>query len=248
MAVNNEVGTITDLAAVAAVVRRGAPGAVLHTDAVQAACWLDLAELWSHVDALSLSAHKFGGPKGVGVLAVREATVLAPLLVGGGQERERRSGTHNVAGIVAMAEALRLTVAERDATNGAGRRAARRARRSHRRHHDGRGRDGAAGPQGGRVGAHLHRGRRERGVAVSARRGRGVRHRSGVVRQRGDGAVARPRRDGRAACRRPCGALRLTLGRTTTAATSTVVPPPSSTHRPPSRTSVVRAGVSRCGE
>ena len=117
MAVNNEVGTITDLAAVAEVVRRGAPGAVLHTDAVQAACWLDLAELWSHVDALSLSAHKFGGPKGVGVLAVREGTVLAPLLVGGGQERERRSGTHNVAGIVAMAEALRLTVAEREATN-----------------------------------------------------------------------------------------------------------------------------------
>jgi cysteine desulfurase len=113
MAVNNEVGTITDMAAVAEVVRRHAPGAALHTDAVQAACWLDLRELTSRVDLLSLSAHKFGGPKGVGVLVVRAGTSVAPLLVGGGQERELRSGTHNVAGIVAMAEALRLTVEQR---------------------------------------------------------------------------------------------------------------------------------------
>lgn len=113
MAVNNEVGTITDLAAVSAVVRRASPDAVLHTDAVQAPSWLDLRDLWPHVDMLSLSAHKFGGPKGVGVLVVRDGVRFAPLLVGGGQERERRSGTHNVAGIVAMAEALRLTDLER---------------------------------------------------------------------------------------------------------------------------------------
>lgn len=115
MAVNNEVGSVADIAAVSAVVRRHAPGALVHTDAVQAPCWLDLREVTPHVDLLSLSAHKFGGPKGVGVLVVRPGASVAPLVVGGGQERERRSGTHNVAGIVATAEALRLTDLERPA-------------------------------------------------------------------------------------------------------------------------------------
>jgi cysteine desulfurase len=115
MAVNNEVGTITDLAEVAAVVRRRAPGAVMHTDAVQAACWVDLRSVTPHVDLMSLSAHKFGGPKGIGVLVARQGTVFQPLLVGGGQERERRSGTQNVAGAVALAEALRLADVERTA-------------------------------------------------------------------------------------------------------------------------------------
>jgi cysteine desulfurase len=113
MAVNNEVGTVTDIAAVAEVVRRSGVDAVLHTDAVQAACWLDLRHITPHVNLMSLSAHKFGGPKGIGALIVRPGGEFDPLLVGGGQERERRSGTQNVAGAVAMAEALRLTDVER---------------------------------------------------------------------------------------------------------------------------------------
>jgi cysteine desulfurase len=115
MAVNNEVGSLNDIAAVAAVVREHAPGAALHTDAVQAPCWLDLRAITPHVDLLALSAHKFGGPKGVGVLVARRNSSFAPMVIGGGQERERRSGTQNVGGIVALAEALRLTDLERPA-------------------------------------------------------------------------------------------------------------------------------------
>ena len=113
MLANNEVGTIQPLAAVAAVVRERAPEAVLHTDAVQSLTWLDVAADAAVADLVALSAHKHGGPKGVGVLVVRDGVTLEPLLFGGGQERHRRSGTHNVAGIVAMAEAMRITVAER---------------------------------------------------------------------------------------------------------------------------------------
>jgi cysteine desulfurase len=115
MAVNNEVGTITDLASVAAVVRDRAPGALLHTDAVQAVSWLDIREVAAVVDLMSFSAHKFGGPKGVGVLTVRRGASIEPLIIGGGQERERRSGTHNVAGIVAFEAALREADEGRDA-------------------------------------------------------------------------------------------------------------------------------------
>jgi cysteine desulfurase len=117
MTVNNEVGTVQPIAAVSALVRRHAPDAVLHTDAIQAPTWLDLAPITAAVDMLSLSGHKFGGPKGVGVLFVREGSAFEPIVQGGGQERDRRSGTQNVAGIVAFAEALRLTVDEREATN-----------------------------------------------------------------------------------------------------------------------------------
>jgi cysteine desulfurase len=109
MAVNNEVGSITPMRDVARVVRKYAPNAILHTDAVQAACWVDLREITPLVDALSLSAHKFGGPKGVGVMVIKTGKNLEPLIFGGGQERDRRSGTHNVSGIIATAKALEVT-------------------------------------------------------------------------------------------------------------------------------------------
>lgn len=115
MLANNEVGTVEDLAAVAAVLAERAPAAVLHTDAVQAAPWLDVAALARPAGLVSVAAHKFGGPQGVGALVVRRGVSLRPILVGGGQERELRSGTHNVAGIVGMAAALRATVADREA-------------------------------------------------------------------------------------------------------------------------------------
>ena len=117
MLVNNEVGTINDLDAVRRVLRKPAPDAVIHTDAVQAAAWLDLRFAARSADLISLSAHKFGGPKGVGALIARGSREPAALLLGGGQERELRSGTHNVAGIVGMATAIALTDARRDLTN-----------------------------------------------------------------------------------------------------------------------------------
>jgi cysteine desulfurase len=116
MLANNEVGTVQPLAEVAELVRARAPRAILHTDAVQAFAWLDVVADAAGADCISVSAHKFGGPKGVGALVVRGITTLEPLLFGGGQERDRRSGTHNVAGIAAMAAAARATVDERAPT------------------------------------------------------------------------------------------------------------------------------------
>jgi cysteine desulfurase len=113
MLANNEVGTVGPLAAVAAVMAERAPRAVLHTDAVQAAAWLDVATAAADASLIAISAHKFGGPKGVGALVVRQRARLVPVIDGGGQERDLRSGTHNVAGIVGMAAALTATVAHR---------------------------------------------------------------------------------------------------------------------------------------
>ncbi|CAI8042231.1 Cysteine desulfurase IscS [Geodia barretti] len=87
----------------------------MHTDAVQAAGYLDLDVRKLGVDMLTLSGHKFYGPKGVGVLFIRRGVPFLPLITGGGQERERRSGTENVAGIVGLAVALELADSERDA-------------------------------------------------------------------------------------------------------------------------------------
>jgi cysteine desulfurase len=116
MLVNNEVGTIQPMRRITRMVSKRAPHAVVHTDAIQALTWVDVAEDAKHAHLIAISAHKFGGPKGVGALVIRKGTTVAPMLLGGGQERDLRSGTHNVAGIVAMAEAMRLTVAERAST------------------------------------------------------------------------------------------------------------------------------------
>lgn len=116
MLVNNESGVIQPLAEVAEVLAEYAPQAVLHTDAVQAVSWLDVAELTRLAQLVSFSAHKFGGPKGVGVLIVRDGVKLSPIIHGGGQERDRRGGTHNVAGIVGMAAAAEVAAAERQET------------------------------------------------------------------------------------------------------------------------------------
>jgi cysteine desulfurase len=113
MAVNNEVGTIEPIGAVAEVVRDRVPTATLHTDAVQAFGWLDPAPIAAAVDAMSLSGHKIGGPKGVGALVWRQGAHLRARQLGGGQERERRAGTHNVAGIVGLVAAARRTHADR---------------------------------------------------------------------------------------------------------------------------------------
>jgi len=103
---NNEVGTIQPIAAIGAICR--AAGVTFYTDATQAAAWLALDVDALQVDALGLAAHKVEGPKGVGALFVRQGTNLIPQHQGGSQERQRRAGTENVAGIVGLAEALRL--------------------------------------------------------------------------------------------------------------------------------------------
>jgi cysteine desulfurase len=104
MAANNETGILQPLAEVRAACDRH--GALLHVDAVQAAGRVPLSPIAALADSLSLSAHKIGGPTGVGALILREDRGLVPLLRGGGQERSRRAGTENVAGIAGFAAAV----------------------------------------------------------------------------------------------------------------------------------------------
>ncbi len=115
MMVNNEIGTIQPLDQVERIIAEHAPKARLHTDAVQAVPWIDVAGAGAGADLISISAHKFGGPKGVGALIARRGVALEPLIEGGGQERGWRAGTVNVAGVVAMATALTITVNNRAA-------------------------------------------------------------------------------------------------------------------------------------
>jgi len=114
MYVNNEVGTVEPLAEAVRAVKEKNPKTVFHTDAVQAAGLLALDVDSLGVDLLSLAAHKFYGPKGVGALYVRPRTPLFPQQLGGTQEKNRRAGTENVAGVVGMAAALQLAYDEFD--------------------------------------------------------------------------------------------------------------------------------------
>jgi cysteine desulfurase len=110
---NNEVGVLQPVARIAEACR--ARGVVFHTDAVQAVGHVPVSVEAVPVDLLALSAHKFGGPKGVGALFVRDGVELEPLIHGGGQERGLRAGTSNVAGAVGLAEALDAATSARSA-------------------------------------------------------------------------------------------------------------------------------------
>lgn len=111
MAVNNEIGTIQDIESMAKIAHKFK--AFFHTDAVQAIPYLKFNVKKMGIDFLSLSAHKFYGPKGVGVAYINRAIKIKPLIIGGGQEDNLRSGTHNLPGIVGLAEALDISYRER---------------------------------------------------------------------------------------------------------------------------------------
>ncbi|MGH2383099.1 MAG: cysteine desulfurase family protein, partial [Candidatus Limnocylindria bacterium] len=112
MAANNEVGTLEPIAAIGEIVR--GHGARLHVDAIQYASYEPIDVNAWQADLVSLSAHKLGGPQGVGALFVRRGTQMLPQMQGGSQERQRRAGTENVAGIVGFGAAIRLPVAAGD--------------------------------------------------------------------------------------------------------------------------------------
>ena len=115
MAANNEVGSVQPVEALASLAHEA--GALFHTDAVQAAGCLPFDLAHSPIDMLSLSAHKFHGPKGVGALYVRSGLALTPLIGGGAQEKSLRAGTENLAGVVGLGEAIERAHIDRETRN-----------------------------------------------------------------------------------------------------------------------------------
>jgi cysteine desulfurase len=108
MAANNEVGTLEPIAEVSRIAKAKNPNVVVHTDAVQAAGAIDITPSTLGVDLLSIAAHKLHGPKGVGLLYIKNRTPWQPMMLGGSQEKERRAGTEDLAGIVGLAAAMKL--------------------------------------------------------------------------------------------------------------------------------------------
>ncbi len=115
MFVNNEIGTIQDIQGLCAAAKAKDPKVIFHTDAVQAAGTIPLDVKELGVDLMTVSSHKFYGPKGVGALFVKKGFKFGPSQVGGGQERKMRSGTENAPGIIGMGKAAELARAEMDA-------------------------------------------------------------------------------------------------------------------------------------
>jgi cysteine desulfurase len=113
MHVNNETGVIQDLARIVDSIREHDPEVLVHSDAVQAFSSEPVDVTSLGVDLLTITGHKFGGPKGAGLLYVREGIPLEPILHGGGQELGRRSGTHDVAGAVGLSAAMEAAMADR---------------------------------------------------------------------------------------------------------------------------------------
>jgi cysteine desulfurase len=109
MYANNEIGTVQPIAEIGEICKKH--GVIFHTDAVQAVGNLEIDVKAENIDLLSMSSHKFHGPKGVGALYIRKGLVIPNLIDGGAQERGRRAGTENTAGIVGMGKALELAVA-----------------------------------------------------------------------------------------------------------------------------------------